>query len=111
MPAPPATAGAMSPLPVTVNVPAPVLKPSVPAGRPSFPPPTFRPTHAPPCQVRPTWSKTPVAALGPPLMLASLAEVCRYGGDVANKPTWAVAGRPVRVAVPTRVQCVPSAES
>jgi hypothetical protein len=79
MPAPPATAGAMSPLPVTVNVPAPApaLKPSVPAGRPSFPPPTFRPTHAPPRQVRPTWSKTPVAALGPPLMLASLAEVCR----------------------------------
>ena len=32
-------------------------------------------------------------------------------GDVANNPAFTLAGRPVRVTVPTLVQLVPSAES
>ena len=107
-PPPPDTTGAMSPVPVTVNVPAAWLEPAV---LPGELPPTLSPAHAPRGQLRPTWSKTPVATLGPPLMLASPSEVCRYCGEVVNRPTWATCGRPARVAVPTWAQCVPSAES
>ena len=35
----------------------------------------------------------------------------KYAGEAANSPAWTVAGSPGRVAVPTLVQCVPSAES
>jgi hypothetical protein len=100
----------MSPLPLIVNVPAAWLKPALLPGEPP-PPPTLSPAHEPLGQVRPTLSKTPVATLGPPLMLASPSAVCRYCGEVVNRPAWAAGGSPARMTVPTLAQCVPSAES
>ena len=74
----------------SVNVPAAWLKPALLPGQPP-PPPTSSPAHEPLGQVRLTLSKTPVATLGPPLMLASPSEVCRYCGEVVNRPIWAAA--------------------
>ena len=61
--------------------------------------------------MRLTWSKAPVASLGPPVTLVPPPDACQYGGDVANRPPCTVDGSPVRVAAPTLVQCAPSAES
>ena len=54
-----------------------------------------------------SWVETPV----PELPIADWLVTMLWTGDVANSPAWAVAGRPVRVTVPTLVQLVPSAES
>ena len=54
-----------------------------------------------------------MARVGPPVEDAppSDVEVTEYPGEAANSPACAVDGSPASVAVPTRVQCAPSAES
>ena len=125
------TYGAMSPEPATVNVPPDFVTPPVaprllgpiqalPCGAVHWgvgplAAPTTPPRHAGLGRSprRLTWSKTPVACVltGVPLLLANPWVVMRAVGDAANSPAWAVSGSPVRVAAPTSVQCVPSAES
>src|SRR5580693_9092097 len=112
-PAAPATDGAMSPLPVTVSRPAESWNPSGEPAAGPLAPPMAVPVHAasgqPPARL--TWSKAAVAMLDPPVTLRPAPDACQYGGDVANRPPCIVDGSPVKVAVPTLVQCVPSAES
>src|SRR5215472_2146268 len=115
----PGVTGAMSPDPVTVNVPPACLKGAGP--RPPGPTATGPPRPiAVPVQVAPaaapdtlTWSKTPVAWAGPPWKLDPPNEfwVTVYAGEVANMPACTVAGSRASRAVPTFVQCTPSAES
>jgi len=54
-----------------------------------------------------------VARVGPPVDDDPPidAEITEYCGEAANSPACAVDGSPASVAVPTRVQCAPSAES
>src|SRR5579875_594501 len=109
-------AGAMSPDPDTVNRPPACANPCTDAGSalsaaPWMSWPAQRPAGQLPCRL--TWSKTPVAKAGPPLADAvpSPFEVTVYPGEAANIPACATRGSPASVAVPTRVQCTPSAES
>ena len=103
----PGPAGAMSPEPVTVNVP-PAVRNRPGRDEASWAcAPMLTPRHPPPGAAcgRLTWSKTAVATVRP------LFWVCTHAGEVTNGPACTVAGRPARLTAPTLVQCVPSAES
>jgi hypothetical protein len=115
-PAAPATAGAMSPDPVTVNPPPARSNRPRCSGVALAGPPRSSPVHARlgqvPCRVR--WSKAAVARVGPPAAPARPSDWLvgwAYWGEVANSPACTVAGSPARLAVPTLVQWVPSADS
>ena len=129
IPAAPGEAGAMSPDPVTANVPPACWYPprrsagallTAPIDRPAhWPPRAGAPRGGPPEGARPaacrrTWSNRPVARDGPPSApdwtIPRLAG-CEYCGEVANSPAWMVRGNPARVTAATRAQWVPSAES
>src|ERR1019366_3158155 len=63
---------------------------------------------------RATRSKAAVAWVDSPLALDPLADwlvTLEEPGDAANSPAWTVADSLGRVAMPTLVQCAPSAES
>src|SRR5690242_7090546 len=103
----PGPAGAMSPEPVTVNVPPAVWNPpgsddATWARAPMLTPRQPAPGCAP---ARLTWSNTAVATVRP------LLRVCTHAGEVTNGPACTVTGRPTSRTVPARVQCVPSVES
>ena len=102
-----ATAGAMSPAPLTVNWPSARRNrpPGVSLGAPAAP--TGPPRQAPrgPAPDMTTWSKTAVARVG--LLLSAVTE----SGEVTNSPAGTTDGSPASRAVPTRIQCVPSADS
>ena len=90
----------MSPEPVTVNAPPVLVKPApVDPGlaKAALPDRRSRATRRPDAAPRrPTWSKTPVAKLGPP---GSDDPPDMWSGEVANMPTCTVAGSPARWAV------------
>ena len=73
--------------------------------------PVHRAAGQAPCRL--TWSKVPVARVGPPLEDPPPSDVVftEYPGEAANNPACVVDGSPDSVAAPTRVQCAPSAES
>ena len=102
----------MSPDPVTVNVPAAARNrpPRAACCGSICCPAQARPGPAP---ARLTWSNEAVAWLG--LSCADCPpkdwDVIVCAGEAANSPACTVPGSPARWAVPTRVQCVPSAES
>src|SRR3984957_3978368 len=98
----------MSPKPATVS--SPTLWRSVPgAGTPKFGPPTLVPVHPVAGQESPMWRKTPVARVQK--SESYVQELESYKEPAAKSPACTVEVSPGRVAVPTSVQCVPSAES
>jgi len=103
----PGPAGAMSPEPVTVNVPSAAWNmPGRDDAAWAFAP-MLAPCQPVPCAAPGmlTWSNVAMATVRP------LFCGCIHGGEVTNGPACTVAGRPARLTVPTLAQCVPSAES
>ena len=100
------TAGAMSPDPCTVKTP-PAWRYPPGRGLSAAPDPTSRPAHWLPgrAPATVTWSKTALARVAP--AFSSVTE----SGEVTKIPACTPVAAPGRRAVPTRVQCLPSAES
>ena len=100
------TAGAMSPDPWTVKNP-PVWRYPPLSGLYAAPSPKSWPAHwlPGPLPDTVTWSKTPLARVAP--AFSSVTQ----SGEVTKMPACTAVVSPGRRAVPTRVQCVPSAES
>ena len=127
----PATAGAMSPDPVTVKcrpfgellkprglrrhpvrvVSAGLADPAPLESSPSMLSPVHSPPGAPPSRV--TLSNVAVAWLGSPIVLAPPIRwvVTSYSGEATNRPASTVDGSPASCAVPTWVQFAPSVDS
>src|ERR1700728_2703024 len=114
-PSPPGRSGAMSPDPVTVSVPPDWRYPPRRGWLPGIgSAPMLVPRHRLPggTRCRATRAKAAGAWGDSPLALDPLADwlvTLEEPGDAANSPAWTVAASLGRVAMPTQVQCTPSA--
>ena len=109
--APPGTAGAMSPEPLTTNVLPCWVYPSASACMPSASVMTASPFQSP---VRLTCSNVAVATVAPPVAFEPPREffvTSTYPGEVTNSPIWTVVGAPLSWTVPSGVHRVPSLPS